>query len=106
MRNVVAPFRLPSPSRQFTTRAGGDNARIDFAYPTLMIGIEVLGWRFHQGKTVWERDLARHNRLTTAGWTLLYFTWGDVIERPEWVAGEVQRALGDQQRLFVNKKNP
>lgn len=103
MRRVVVPFDLPSPVRQFEVVVGPKRASIDFAYPSCRLGIEVLGWRFHLGKAAWERDLARHNRLMTCGWTILYFTWSDVMKRSQRVATEIRRFLADPQTLFVDE---
>ena len=105
MRKVITPFTLPRPLRQFEVSvAEGKRVLIDFAYPGLRLGIEVLGWRFHLGKRAWERDLARHNGLASLGWTILYFTWSDVLKRPQGVASEIRRFVsGAQETLFVDK---
>ena len=102
MSKVIDRFDLPPPTRQFEVVEGRSRALIDFAYPSNRLGIEVLGWRFHLGKTAWERDLARHNRLTASGWTILYFTWTDVLKRSQRVATEIRRFLGAPQTLFVD----
>lgn len=90
-RNVTVRHRLPRPIFQFKGAASG--ARIDFAYPHLLLGVEVLGWRFHQGRRAWERDLNRHNVLVNAGWTILYFTWTDITKRSRDVAASIRATI-------------
>ena len=81
--------RLPMPLQQYTvTLDGGGRARIDFAYPHLMLAIEADGYRWHSGKQRWASDLDRRNALTTAGWRVLHLTWDDVERDP---VGTVQR---------------
>lgn len=102
-RKVVLPYRLRPPTMQFPVMLDGDEFRIDFSYPDVLLGIELLGWRFHLGRRRWERDLARHNLLTNCGWTLLYFPWTDVVERPDWVAAKIRSALNRLGTLFVDE---
>jgi very-short-patch-repair endonuclease len=39
------------------------------------------------------RDRCRQNQLLLAGWTVLRFTWYDVLHRPAWVVAQVREAL-------------
>jgi very-short-patch-repair endonuclease len=39
-------------------------------------------------------DLARQNRLVTLGWTVLRFTWEQVVRRPGDVAATLRSVLG------------
>ncbi|MDQ3218080.1 MAG: endonuclease domain-containing protein [Actinomycetota bacterium] len=47
-------------------------ARVDFAYPELMLAIEVDGFRWHGGRIGWDRDQLRRNKLTTMSWRVLH----------------------------------
>jgi very-short-patch-repair endonuclease len=85
---------LPLPIPQFEIRSkGGLLARVDFAYPELKLALEADGHRFHSGRRDWEHDLRRINRLTTAGWRVLRFSWTDLTERPREVIGIIRSAF-------------
>lgn len=82
---------LPTP--QFVVMDGGEPiARLDFAYPELLLGIEADGFRWH-GRERWEDDLGRENRLKLLGWTLLRFSSRAVRERPEMVVAQIRAVL-------------
>jgi very-short-patch-repair endonuclease len=95
LRRLLRSARLPSPVPQFQVRdnAGRVIARVDFAYPDKKLVIETDGYAFHSGRRRWQADRARHNRLTTAGWTVCYFTDEDLRERPGDVVEQVRRAM-------------
>lgn len=67
--------------------------RIDFAYPNLMIAIEVDGYRARSTRRRFQSDTDRQNHLTGLGWTVLRFTWNDVVRRPRYVAEVIRREL-------------
>ena len=102
LSRVVRRHRLETPVSQFRVVDGERHMLIDFAYPDRLVGVEVLGWRFHWGRTRWERDLARHNRLAAKDWLILYFSWTDVMKRPEWVAARVRDALRGRNALSLD----
>jgi very-short-patch-repair endonuclease len=86
---LVKKYRLPAPIRQ---KPSGPS-KIDFAYPELMIAIEVDGWNSHGTPRALDSDLHRQNRLVLRGWTILRFTWKHVTEQPDIVAAEIREAL-------------
>ena len=63
--------------------AGGRRVRFDFAWPDRRLAVEADGRRWHATTTDFERDLARHNAVTAAGWRLYRFGWADVHQRRE-----------------------
>jgi len=71
--------------------------RVDFAYPDLMIAIEVDGYWAHGSLEAFQRDRERQNELVLAGWTVLRFTWTDLVKRPREVAQMVADAIGRAQ---------
>lgn len=73
--------------------AGRFVARIDAAYPKLKIAIEVDGYEDHSSPEAFQRDRARQNRLVTLGWTVLRFTWHDVVNDPRAVVRSIRDAL-------------
>lgn len=67
--------------------------RIDFAYPELLIAIEVDGYGPHASRAAFQRDRSRQNDLVALGWTVLRFTWADVVKRPDHVARVLRQAF-------------
>jgi very-short-patch-repair endonuclease len=91
--------RLPRVERQVRVfDRDGLVARIDFAYPDVLLGIEVSGKGSHVGPAAEERDSRRHNRLTALGWRMLYFGWDDVVKRSDYVIHSVRSELATLRR--------
>jgi very-short-patch-repair endonuclease len=66
---------------------------IDLAFPTQRVAIEVDGWAWHADVDRFRADRRKGNALTHAGWTLLRFTWHDLVTRPREVVAEILHAL-------------
>jgi hypothetical protein len=90
---LLSSAGLPAPVRQLEVTAGGRRFRLDLASPDLRLAIECDGFAHHGGRSAFEDDRERQNLLTLAGWTILRFTWRQVIRRPDWVAAQVRAAL-------------
>lgn len=73
LRAIVAAG-LPEPVQQHELRLPTRRCRIDLAYPGVKLAIEVDGFGPHTTRTAFDRDRARANDLTTAGWTIPRFT--------------------------------
>jgi very-short-patch-repair endonuclease len=86
---LVRRVRLPKPVRQQPQ----GRFRIDFAYPDLLIAIEVDGWNSHGTPAALAADLKRQNALVLRGWTILRFTWRQLIDMPDDVAATIRTAL-------------
>ena len=92
MAALLQRHGLPRPAFQHEVRAGGRLvARVDFAYPGLLLALEVDGLAAHGTADALQHDLQRQNELVGLGWTVLRFTWGDVVVRPAKVARVVER---------------
>jgi very-short-patch-repair endonuclease len=93
--DLVAESRLPTPRLQHEVRnrQGGFIARVDAAWPTAGVAVELDGRSFHEPLDRWNRDLDRQNRLMVEGWTVLRFTWWDVHDRPAQVVRSLRRLL-------------
>ena len=63
--------------------------RLDVAYPAHKVGLECHSLRWHSARERVKRDAERHNRLTAAGWRVLYETYETLRERP----GEIHDRL-------------
>jgi very-short-patch-repair endonuclease len=68
-------------------------ARVDFAYPDRRLAIEVDGYELRASPAAMQSDLDRQNALVREGWTVLRFTWADVVRRPARVAELVRSTL-------------
>ena len=72
-------------------------AEIDFALVAGRIAIEVDGRAFHSDDLAFERDRVRQNELTMRGWTVLRFTWRQIVQEPHEVARIIRRAVAQAQ---------
>ncbi|MBV9661557.1 MAG: DUF559 domain-containing protein [Acidimicrobiales bacterium] len=80
-------------------RAGADGRyRIDFAFPALRLAIEVYGYGSHHSPGQMQHDHARQRHLVLQGWTVLVFTWRDVVHQPDTVASQILAALAQLSR--------
>lgn len=92
---LVHEHRLPPPVFQHQVIVGGRRRRIDFAYPALMLAVEVDGFGPHAAeRVVYQDDHWRQNDLVVAGWHVLRFTWQDVLYRQDYVARTITTELG------------
>lgn len=82
---------LPRPSLQHEIwHAGRFVARVDAAYADLRLAIEVDGFESHTSPDTFQRDRTRQNYLVALGWTVLRFTWHDVVHDPATVASTIR----------------
>ncbi|MDQ3953605.1 MAG: endonuclease domain-containing protein [Actinomycetota bacterium] len=94
---LIVRSGLPRPVRQHRVCDGrGFVARVDLAYPEVLLAVEADGYRWHSGRRAWSRDLARRNRLTSLGWRVLHVTHYDVTESPDDVVEQIRLALADR----------
>lgn len=85
---------LPRPRCQERISAqGAFVARADFLYQRHRVVIEVTGAVAHASPAQRAKDAARRNRLLTAGYLVLEFTYEQVVHSPELVIREVRAAL-------------
>ncbi len=94
---LVRRSGLPSAVYQHEIRHDGRFvARADAAWPGAMLVVEVDGLHSHSTASALQRDHDRQNDLVALGWTVLRFTWRDVVQRPEKVAAIIARRLADR----------
>ncbi len=85
---------LPDPVCQHDVHSGTRFVgRVDFAYPADHVAIEVDGYESHASLDAFRHDRARQNDLVALGWTVLRFTWDDVLHHPVPVARAVTLVL-------------
>ena len=71
--------------------AAGLIGRVDVLFDDVRLVVEVDGLAFHDAAR-FQADRTRQNRLVAAGYTVLRFTWADLVDRPAEVLRQV-RAL-------------
>lgn len=95
MARLLARHELPAATFQHVVRRSGRFvARVDFAYSAIRLAVEVAGFGSHSSPRALQSDLDHQNALVELGWTVLRFTWNDVVRRPEAVAARVRRVVG------------
>ncbi len=87
--------QLPEPSTQVSIHdhSGRFVARVDFAYPTKRVAIEVDGYRWHSAPSAFRSDRLRDNRLDDLGWRVYRVTERDVREGLPELIGQLRRRL-------------
>lgn len=76
---------------QFRVEAAGLVLHPDLANPLLAIALEAESWEFHgRQRADFDRDCRRYNALVAAGWTVLRFTWPEVMYRPAEVVATIR----------------
>jgi transcriptional regulator with AbiEi antitoxin domain of type IV toxin-antitoxin system len=93
LRLVLLASPLPAPVAQYTVRDGEGRfvARVDFAWPQHRLALEYEGAWHGEPQNV-ARDRARLNRLTAAGWRVVFVTAADV-RQPARLLARVADAL-------------
>ena len=94
LSQIVRTFGLPTPTLQHEVwHAGRCLGTVDAAYPELRLAIEVDGYEFHSSPEAFQHDRTRQNHLVNLGWTVLRFTWHDVVKEPARVASLIRDAI-------------
>lgn len=86
-----------------TVQVRGRRYRLDVALEESLIAIEIDGMAWHLDAVRKQRDLHRQNDLVGAGWTVLRFTWNDLMYRPEYVVSRIREAAGETRRRISHR---
>jgi hypothetical protein len=92
--------QLPPYEYQWPVTIRHRDLRIDFAYPSVKLAIEVLGYETRRSRRSLDEETERTRLLVLAGWTVLPATWTHVVLQPNRVASDVLVALGALGYLF------
>ena len=65
----------------------------DFAWPEARVIVELDGWDTHRTQRAFQQDRRRDVALSKAGWTVLRFTYRDVVHDPGYVTSTLDRLL-------------
>ena len=94
VRLVLVRGGVPPETLQFQVREDGRvRFRLDFAWPSLKLAVEADGREYHDAPAALYGDRVRANALELAGWTILRFTWSDLLHDPQRVVEQVASAL-------------
>lgn len=78
---------------QVPITTGGVEIHPDVADVDRRLVLEADSWEFHATKDAFQRDCWRYTSLTADGWTVLRFTWWQVMEQPDWVREVIERVM-------------
>lgn len=87
LERVIRRYNLPLPVRQHPV----GRRTIDFAYPELVLGIEIESVRAHAAREDVHRNAAKANELVE--WHILRFAYDDVHRWPEDTAALLDRTI-------------
>jgi hypothetical protein len=85
---------LPPYEYQWPVQVRGRRFRIDFAYPSVKLAIEVDGYDKRKSRRSLDEDALRSRLLVLDGWTIVRCTWTQVVFEGDAVALDVLAALG------------
>src|SRR3954463_7352559 len=77
---------LPDYEYQWPVTLQGKKYRIDFAYPSVKVAIEVLGYDARKSRERLDYEAERTRALVRAGWTVVPATWTQVVNDAQRVA--------------------
>lgn len=84
---------LPYPAINEWMPIDGEEMQCDFVWHAQRVVVEVDGWKTHRTQEAYENDRRRDRLLRLAGWTVLRFTWADVVERPAEAIADLRKVL-------------
>lgn len=87
---VCAEGKLPPPLTNYPI----GRYEVDAVWLKEKLAIELDGRKFHSDAEALVADSEKSRYLRGLGFRVLRFTWNDVVERPEWVIGQIRKALG------------
>jgi very-short-patch-repair endonuclease len=93
LRLLLALAGLPTPQVQIPVRHAGGTYYGDLGYRDCKLILEADGRDYHSDWDKVMQDMARQNLLVADGWTVLRFSWRQVLYQPELVLRAVAAAL-------------
>lgn len=93
--HLIVDAGLPRPQVQRRVeRRGRFVGRVDFGFQGSDVVAEALGYAHHRSRADLDRDTRRANALQLAGHRVLQFGYGQIVDDPRSVVGDVADALG------------
>jgi very-short-patch-repair endonuclease len=94
LRAILIEAGIDGFEPQHAVRDRDFSARLDLGHPELRIGLEADGFEHHGTRQALVKDCRRHVNFSLRGWTVLRFSWEDIMYDEEWVVDAVSRATG------------
>lgn len=93
--DLLVDAGLPEPEVEYDIHAADGRwlARVDLAFPSRSVAVELDSAKYHLNEQAFEADPVRQNRVELEGWTVLRYTWKAYSRRPEVICAEVAAAL-------------
>lgn len=66
--------------------------------------LEADSWEFHGSKQMFQQDCWRYTALVVDGWTVLRFTWWQVMFEPDWVLACLESVRGKRETLRIRRR--
>lgn len=89
---ILLAAGLPMPARQYEIRSNGVLiARVDLAYSSVRLAIEVDGYEFHSSRKAFDDDRRRDARLATMGWQVIRATSAVTRDSSDFIAAVRRR---------------
>jgi very-short-patch-repair endonuclease len=89
LRKAVRAAKLPRP--EYNARWNG--YEIDALWRERRLAVEIDGYEHHRSRHAFRKDRRKGNALAAGGFTLLRFTYEDIVDRPAHATTEVRRLL-------------
>lgn len=86
---LVREAGLPGPRRNIRV-AGWE---VDFLWPAERLIVELDGYRFHAGRSAFERDRRKTAELEDAGYSVLRLSWRQVVEQQAWTVARIAERI-------------
>jgi very-short-patch-repair endonuclease len=80
------------------TRQGHRLAELDFSYLPELVNVEIDGHEGHDDPVARQRDRRRDALLGEMGWTVLRFTYWQLVDEPQWVIDRVRATVVRRRR--------
>ncbi len=93
MLRLIDQADLPKPVSQHPVRAGSFRCYLDVAWPSLLVAVECDSLRHHFDERAFRWDRRRRRELELLGWTVLEFTYREVVDQPALVQRQIAMAL-------------
>jgi very-short-patch-repair endonuclease len=77
-------------------------ARLDFAYPKLMVGVEADSFEWHTGREAFERDRIRSNEFAALGWIIIRTTYREMENFPVRPARALRAAIDERDAAWLS----
>lgn len=93
-QRLMREWGFPEPEVQYPLPwRSARKGRVDFAYPSIRLIIEIDGRAWHTTLEAFEGDRLRDNHAQLAGWRVLRVTYRMLVENPEMVRDMIRRAF-------------